>query len=64
MSGTFEELFSKLFKHSINSSVYTSIPAEVLKVDTLTSEQTVDVKPLINKTYDDGTPASPAHRFI
>lgn len=54
MSGTFEELFSKLFKHNINSNVYTSIPAEVIKVETFTSEQTVDVKPLINKTYDDG----------
>lgn len=51
---TFEDIFKRLFTHSLNSSVYTSIPAEVVSVDTYAAEQTVDVKPLINKTYEDG----------
>jgi hypothetical protein len=54
MANTFEDIFTRLFKHSLNSSVYTSIPAVVTSVATFGSEQTVDVKPLINKTYDDG----------
>lgn len=53
-SNTFEDIFTRLFQHNLNSSVYTSIPAVVVSVGTFASEQTVDVRPLINKTYDDG----------
>ena len=53
-SNSFEDIFTRLFKHNLNSSVYTAIPATVINVDTFASEQTVDVRPLINKTYDDG----------
>ena len=53
-SNSFEDIFNRLFMHGVNSSIYTSIPAAVVSIDTLESEQTVDVKPLINKTYDDG----------
>jgi hypothetical protein len=51
---TFEDIFVRLFNHNLNSSIYTSIPAGVVSVSTFEAEQTVDVKPLINKTYDDG----------
>ena len=54
MSNSFEDIFTRLFKHGLNSSIYTSLPAEVISTDTYESEQTVDVKPLINKVYEDG----------
>lgn len=53
-SNSFEDIFTRLFIHNLNSSVYTAMPATIVNTSTFATEQTVDVKPLINKIYDDG----------
>lgn len=54
MSEDVADLINKQIKRKFIDGLFTSIPAEILKVDDYQSFQTVDVKPLINKIYEDG----------
>jgi hypothetical protein len=49
------DLIETLIESKLRSDIYTMLPAEVVSVADLNSKQTVNVKTLIGRLYEDGT---------
>lgn len=51
----FSNTVTSIVEDYLKDNVFTSIPAKILSVDNLQSNQTVDVQPLINDVFEEGT---------
>ena len=55
-----ENAIRRIIESHIRQNISTAIPARVESVENLELQQTIDVTPLINRVYEDGTVLSPA----
>ncbi len=51
----FSDVVLRIVKEFTKNHMNTSIPAKVINIDNFSEQQTVDVLPIINNTFDDGT---------
>lgn len=57
---TIPEIFEESIENYVDQNLYLSVPAVVINTSKYSSQQVIDVKPLIGVVYPDGTEVEPA----
>lgn len=63
MSESIADLINRRIDGSARQNINTCLPAVVTNVDNLTTQQTIDCTPLINRVYEDGVVMQPTNVF-